>query len=89
MTTLQDEKYRGLRTLVATGTVSDMETAYVASIGAAITSSTPQDAWMEFWDEELVPIGVYNDRAFVWLTGLGHVTGALNDRWKAYWTAVV
>ena len=86
MTTLQDEK---MAVMVAElgpglGTVGDYEVEYVKAISGAVDLPTAQQAWMAFWDEQLVAPGVYNDRAYEWLGDFGF-TGSLNDRWMAYW----
>ncbi len=68
--------------------INDMELAWLKT-QTGVTANQLNDAWHQFWDNITptpIPAGVFNDRAFAWLGGLGY-TGSLNDRWLAYWSA--
>lgn len=69
--------------------INDMELAWLQA-QAGVTANQLNDAWHEYWDTIVtpatIPAGHFNDRAYAWLGGLGY-TGALADRWSAYWAA--
>jgi len=91
MTHLQDEKLRALKTVTTNdGTVNDMEAEWLdGQIVAPSVSMQVNDLWMQYWSEVGVGAGAWNDRAWEWLVGKGHITGTLSERWKAYWESVV
>ena len=91
MATLQDEKLAGLRReFVATiGTTNDLERLHVDALIVGTPAGTTQDRWFQYWDEQAIPSGNFNDRATLWLDGLGHAGPHINERWKAYWEAIV
>ena len=84
MTQVNDDKHCALLQLTgqATGTINDMINTWLANL--TVESGSTNDLWHAYWDQELVPAGAFNDRAYVWLESLGHL-GSLNDRWAGYW----
>ena len=54
-------------------------------------TGTPEpisDLWEQFFDQEVVASGAFNDRYSAWLTSEGF-TGALNDQMLAYWSSLL
>ena len=75
-------------TAISPGQLNSLEPPYVDTLATIDpTSGTVQDRWMEFWDEEAIGAGNYNDRAFEYLRGKGR-TGSLGDMWFQEWQAL-
>ena len=86
----QDHKLSAMRIalFVTTGTINDLEVAFVDSIQTAPqVAVTANEAWMEFFDEALIAPGHWNDRAAAWLATKLH-TGNLTDAWDSYWKSI-
>ncbi|RLA19273.1 MAG: hypothetical protein DRQ56_05775, partial [Gammaproteobacteria bacterium] len=86
MTHVNDDKHCALLQLTgqASGTINDMVATWLrAETGA--THSGINDLWHEYWDQELIAPGHFNDRAYEWLQGLGYLGETNNDLWAAYW----
>ena len=91
MGALQDEKLRALRVeFVATiGTVNDLERLHVDALILGTPAGTTLYRCFQYWDEQTILAGNFNDRATLWLDGLGHAGPHIDERWKAYWEAIV
>ncbi len=87
MTQLADSKLAALQTLTgATGTVQDLEAAYLVLLGATV-SRTIVDQWGEVFDNATIPAGQHNDR---WMAYMDSILApatefAYNDREREYW----
>lgn len=85
---ISDAKLLKLETATSsTGTIDDLESEWLLSLLGAYTG--PEDIaslYHAYWDVLTIPAGHYNDRAYTWLSGLGH-TGSLPDRWYTYWNS--
>jgi len=66
----------------------DLEPLFVQALGVAITQAHTQDMWHEFWDEEGIASGQYNDRAYAWLATVGYLEPHIQDRWYSFWSDV-
>lgn len=90
MSTTQDLKLAAMRSALGivdgTGTINDLEPLFVASLGVAVDSPVANEAWMQYWDEQSIPPGQWNDRAFEFLGSIGHIVpGDLPGRWFLAW----
>lgn len=71
---------------VTSGHINDLELAWLHSLIVSATKAKHiNDAWMQYWDEQLVPSGHYNDRAFTWLTSVGAAGQSITDKWAYFW----
>ncbi len=99
MSHVNDLKHAKLLAAVVLGTppegIKDLETQWLKEqiVGSTTGKEDLDDLWQLFWDEVTVPgpvaAGNFNDRANIWLDGLGFKgpPGAINDKWLAYWEA--
>jgi hypothetical protein len=91
MSQFNDAKHAKLLTALGGGAytgprnINDMELAWLqAQVG--VTANQLNDAWHDYWDQQVIAAGDFNGRAYNWLGGLTY-TGSLNDRWLQYWLA--
>ena len=82
-----DDKLSALETLTgSTGHIDDLENEWLLSEITTPVSVHVNDLWLELFIEKGVSATNINDAAYEWLGDLGY-TGALADRWAAYWAA--
>lgn len=62
--------------------VQDMLYDYLLDNGGL--AGNINDLWHQVWTAQSVAAGTFDDRAYTWLGTLGF-TGALSDRWLAFW----
>lgn len=70
----------------ASANINDMEFEW---LGLKIINPTKanelSDRWSQYWDELAVPAGNFNDRAFLWLSSMGHAQDDLPAKWISFW----
>lgn len=87
MTHRNDDKASALATLTgSTGHVDDLETEWLLSAVTTPVSAQVNDLWMELFVQQGVSATDFNGAAYEFLGDLGY-TGALPNRWAAYWKA--
>ena len=88
MTHRNDDKRNSLLTLLVLtdGDTNDLEKTWLLSAITVPVSAHVNDLWMELFTQEGATATEWNDAANEWLGGLLY-TGALPDRWSAYWAA--
>jgi len=85
MSQVNDDKHCSLLQLTGqtSGTISDMANAWL-SAETGLTGTT-NDLWMAYWDQQLIPPGNFNDRAYEWMQILGYTSDQMNDLWHELW----
>jgi hypothetical protein len=88
MSNRTDDKRDALLALlvVTEGNTDDLEVTWLKTVVVATAGVQVNDLWRRLFVEQGATLDHTNDMAFEWLGGLGY-TGALADRWDAYWTA--
>lgn len=86
MATLNDAKYAALVTLTGqTGTLDDLEQAWLITETASEGPSHINDLWLLALTQQGYLDGSFGDRMFAYLRDQGY-TGSLNDMLYAWWS---